>query len=283
MATKRAGLGRGLEALIPSAAESVGSESFQILPVESVSPNPDQPRTHFDDEGLEELAASIREVGVLQPVLVTATPSGFQLIAGERRWRAARRAGLKEIPALVRQTEGSTLAEALIENLQRQDLTPIEEASAYRELTDGHGLTQEAIAERVGKSRPSVANALRLLTLPEQVRQMVDDGTLSAGHARALVGLDDSKYAIHLARRAADGGWSVRQLEEAVKLRRGQIAPRSGRVTEIRPVEIIELERRLADRFGTKVKINYRKEKGKVEISFKSLSELERLYRSFIG
>jgi ParB family chromosome partitioning protein len=281
MTSRRTGLGRGLESLIP--IDPGGEpEGFKQIPVDEIRVNPDQPRSRFDDDRLEEMAHSMKEVGVLQPVVVTTGDSGYVLIAGERRWRAAKRAGLSVIPAVIRESTGRpTLVEALIENVQRQDLTPLEEAHAYQQLLENYGMTQEQVAERVGKSRPAVSNTLRLLQLPLEVQEMVDAGDLSAGHARALVGLEDSGYAIHLAGRAVDDGWSVRQIEDAVRLRKGEKRNAPTGIRQLRPVEIIELEKRLTDHLGSPVKISYRNEKGKVEIKFGSLSELERLYRLF--
>jgi ParB family chromosome partitioning protein len=284
MATKRSGLGRGLESLIPIDPKTVEAGGLRQVPVDRIQTNPDQPRTRFDDQALEEMAASIKEVGVLQPIVVTGDEDGYVLIAGERRWRAAKRAGLTTIPAVVREATGrSTLVEALVENVQRQDLTPLEEAHAYQHLLENFGMTQEQVADRVGKSRPAISNTLRLLQLPETVQELVDSGELSAGHARALVGLEDVKYATHLAQRAVDEGWSVRQMEEAARLRKGADKPEPGAVRQLRPVEIIELEKRLTDHLGAPVKISYRNEKGRVEIRFGSLGELERLYRMFSG
>lgn len=286
MTARRSGLGRGLESLIPT--EKGGddpSTGFAHIPVDQIVPNPDQPRRHFDEKSLTEMQSSIEEVGVLQPIVVSLTGEGYQLVAGERRWRAAREAGLAEIPAIVRETAGrSTLVEALVENVQRQDLTPIEEAEAYQQLLENHGMKQDEVAVRVGKSRPAISNTLRLLQLPEEIQEMVDGGELSAGHVRPLVGLEDRAYAVHLAKKAADDGWSVRQMENAVKTRRemetGGGAPS---VRRLRPVEIIELENRLTEQLGTSVKINYRNEKGKLEIRFGSIEELERLYRDFMA
>ncbi len=284
MTTRRSGLGRGLESLIPIDPSATDVGGMRQVPVDRIKTNPDQPRTHFDDESLEELAASMKEVGVLQPIVVTGDESGYVLIAGERRWRAAKRAGLAEIPAVVRESTGnSTLVEALVENVQRQDLTPLEEAHAYQQLLENYGMTQEQVARRVGKSRPSISNTLRLMQLPIAVQEMVDAGELSAGHARALVGLEDTAYATHLAERAVDEGWSVRQMEEAARLRKGGQKPVPSGVRQLRPVEIIELEKRLTDHLGSPVKIAYRNEKGKMEIRFGSLAELERLYRMFSG
>ena len=282
MTTRRSGLGRGLESLIPIEPSSGAPGGLIQVPVDRITTNPDQPRTRFDDDSLEELAASMKEVGVLQPIVVTGDEGGYVLIAGERRWRAAKRAGLAVIPAVVRENTGtSTLVEALVENVQRQDLTPLEEAHAYQQLLENYGMTQEQVASRVGKSRPAISNTLRLLQLPVEVQEMVDAGELSAGHARALVGLDDTAYATHLAKRAVDDGWSVRQMEEAVRLRKGAESRSPSGVRQLRPVELIELEKRLTDRLGSQVKINYRNEKGKLEIRFGSLAELERLYRIF--
>ena len=281
MVAKRTGLGRGLEELIPTQPEGDGDTGFQMISVDDISPNPAQPRSRFDDKTLEELAASLKEVGVLQPIVVTRGEQGYVLIAGERRWRAARRAGLGVIPAVLRGSTGdSTLVEALVENVQRQDLTPLEEAHAYQQLLENYGMTQEQVAGRVGKSRPTISNTLRLLQLPSDIQELVDGGDLSAGHARALVGLEDEKYAIHLAEKAVADGWSVRQIEDAVRHRKGMTEPREG-VRQLRPVEIVELEKRLSDRLGSKVKITYRNEKGKLEIGFGSLEELEHIYRGF--
>jgi ParB family transcriptional regulator, chromosome partitioning protein len=282
MATRRGGLGRGLEALIPSGTDG---QEFRRIRIDEIVPNPNQPRTTFDEAGLEELAASIGEVGILQPVVVRPLEDGrFALIAGERRWRAARRAGLGEVPAVVRTSDDrGTLTEALIENLQRTDLTPMEEAAAFHQLLEDHGMTHEQVAVAVGKSRPAISNTLRLLQLPASIQGLVERGQLSAGHARALVTMDDTAYAEHIARRAVEEGWSVRQVEEAVKARvtTGERPAARATITEVRPVEIIELEQRLRDRLDSRVEIKYGNRKGLVEIHFGSLEELERLYRRF--
>lgn len=279
---RKAGLGRGLEALIPTETDSVELAAYIDIPIDDIRPNPDQPRSRFDDDSLQELAASIEEVGVLQPVVVTRDDTGQHfLIAGERRWRAARRAGLSTIPAVVRGASGeTTLVEALVENVQRQDLTPLEEAHAYRQLLENTGMRQEDVAQRVGKSRSTISNTLRLLQLPGPVQSMIDNGRLSAGHARALLGVGDERYAVHLAERAVGEGWSVRQVEDAVRDRKAMEEPPSApKVTQLRPVEIIELEKRLSDRLGSRVKIEYKNQKGRVQIRFSSLEDLERIYR----
>lgn len=281
MSPRKAGLGRGLEALIPTTEDQPDVEYLQVR-VDEIVANPKQPRRHFDDESLDELSASIKEVGLLQPVVVSIGDDGFVLIAGERRWRAARRVGLETIPAVIRGGEAeSSLVEALVENVQRQDLTPLEEAHAYRQLLEDYGMSQEQVAKKVSKSRPAVSNTLRLLQLPGPIQTMVDSGHLSAGAARALLGVDDERHAVYLAERAVAEGWSVRQVEEAVRSRRdvGKTTRQSVGVRQVRPVEIIELEKRLGDHLGAKVKITYRNKRGRVEIRFGSLEELERIYR----
>lgn len=281
MATRRAGLGRGLESLIPGGG---GSAEFLHLKLDQVVPNPNQPRVTFDEAGLDELAGSIAEVGLLQPIVVRPLEDGrYALIAGERRWRAARRAGLVEIPAVVRQSDDrGTLTSALIENLQRQDLSPLEEAAAYHQLLEDHGMTHDQVAAAVGKSRPTVTNTVRLLQLPPAIQGMVERGELSAGHARALLAIEDAAYAEHVASRAVAEGWTVRQVEEAARAR-VDTPVKAATVREIRPVEIIELEQRLRDKLDSRVSISYRNRKGKVEIAFGSLEELERIYRRFFS
>ena len=282
MTSRRGGLGRGLEALIPTGA--AGQLGFHNLPVDSILPNPQQPRARFDDETLTALSESIAELGVLQPIVVRPGEDGYVLVAGERRLRAAKRAGLTEIPAVVRgvDDEAGSLIQALVENLQREDLTPLEEAAAFQQMLDDFDMTHAEIAARVGRSRSAISNAIRLLGLPAGIQVMVESGELSAGHARALLGTDDLAYAEHIGRRAADEGWSVRQTEDAIRTRTGTDAgTRRTKLREVRPVEIIELEQRLTEQLGTKVAIDYRSKKGKLQISFASLDELERLYRRF--
>lgn len=279
MAARRTGLGKGLEALIP--LSRVGN--LQNISVERVHPNPNQPRKSFDPEALEVLTASIRGVGVLQPVVVRPEGLDYVLIAGERRWRAAREAGLEEIPALIRETdELGSLTEALIENLQREDLTPLEEAAAFQQLEDDFGMTHAEIGARVGRSRAAVSNTLRLLNLSPPIQEALAAGDLSAGHARALLGVKDPTLAEHLAERAVAEGWSVRRIEEAVRAGRpaeDEEGPK--RKTVPRPAAIIELEHRLAEQLGTKVSINYRNNKGQVVLRFVGLDQLEQIYRRF--
>lgn len=235
--TRRSGLGKGLSSLIPQAEHAVVDGDAPVLTeiaVGAISPNPHQPRVHFDEESLAELAASIGQIGVLQPVLVRRVDDVYQLIAGERRWRAAKRAGLATIPAVVRTTDDITAVEqALVENLHRQDLTALEEAAAYLQLIEDFELTHDEVAKRVGKSRSAVTNTLRLLGLPPEVQRLLADGKLSAGHARALLGTPDRARQEALAHQVVEEGWSVRATEEAV--RGGGVAAEADHHTEPAP------------------------------------------------
>ncbi|MFM8351526.1 MAG: ParB/RepB/Spo0J family partition protein, partial [Actinomycetales bacterium] len=228
---RKSGLGKGLGALITAdlvernevTSTPIDGPILRDIPVGSIEPNPHQPRVHFDESALSELTDSVRAIGVLQPVLVRPVADGkFQLIAGERRWRAATRAGLPTIPAVVRPTEDiGSVEQALVENLHRQDLTPLEEAAAYQQLLEDFSMTHEQVAARVGKSRSGITNALRLLTLPPAIQHLLADGRLSAGHAKAILGTPDRVFLEQLARRTVDEGWSVRAVEEAVRDRQG--------------------------------------------------------------
>lgn len=284
MSTKR-GLGRGLDSLIPTGEVDLIS-GFAQIPVADIKPNPQQPRTAFDEESLASLAESIATVGVLQPVVVRAYEGeGYVLVAGERRWRAAKIAGLLHVPAVIREGDDqASLTEALVENLQRTDLSPLEEAAAYRQLLEDFGMTHDEVGRRVGKSRAAVTNTLRLLALPAVVQGMLERGELSAGHARALAGLEDRAFAEHVAKRAAAEGWSVRQVEDAVRLRKGEDpSTQTPRVREIRPAEIVELEHRLTERLEAPIKVEFRNGRGMVHIRYGSLEDLERLYRKLMG
>lgn len=295
------GLGKGLGALIPSdstAATATGDQPrLEDIAVSAIEPNPLQPRLHFDEEALAELAESVREIGVLQPVLVRPLGDGtFQLIAGERRWRAATRAGLAVIPAIIRDTDDlGSIERALIENLHRQDLTPLEEAAAYQQLIEDFSLTHEQVATRVGKSRSAVTNTLRLMSLPPSIQALLADGRLSAGHAKALLGTPDRAFQEQLARRAVNEQWSVRMLEDAVRGRggaadasgNGSKSDKSGRVTDgagltdgtrLRPPGLLELEGLLAEHLSTRVSVTMGAGKGKVVINFADLEDLERIY-----
>jgi ParB family chromosome partitioning protein len=284
MAARKSGLGRGLEALFPVEHPSVG---FAELEVEEISRSPQQPRSRFDDDSLGELAASIREVGVLQPVIVRPGDADgtYVLIAGERRLRAADMAGLTTIPAVIRAVESDErhLTEALIENIQRKDLSPLEEAAAYRNLLEDFGMTHEQVATRVGKSRSAVTNTLRLLQLPAPIQGMLERGELSAGHARALLALDDEAYAVHIAERVVAEGWSVRNVEEAVKNRSIPETKRPRSLPVMRPAAIIELEERLSEHLATRVNITGRGEGGRMVIRYGSLEDLERIYRQLFA
>jgi ParB family transcriptional regulator, chromosome partitioning protein len=285
------GLGRGLGALIPpGAAESnaVGGGGLQEIAIASIRPNPYQPRDNFDEETLGSLADSIREVGLLQPVLVRPAGDGFELIAGERRWRAARRVGLQTIPALVRETDDSTaLEEALVENLQREELNPLEEAAAYQQLIEDFSLTHDQVAARVGKSRASISNMLRLLQLPPAIQKGVRDRQLTMGHARALLGSPDRGFQEALAKRVVAEGLSVRAVEDAVRDHgeggHGEPStsagsPPGGR--RLRPAGFVELEELLGEYLDTRVKISMGNAgKGKLTVEFGGLEDLERLYR----
>ena len=277
MTTRRGGVGRGLSTLIPSADPSTAGP-YRELPVNEIRPNPSQPRSRFNEETLRGLARSIIEVGLLQPVVVQESEGRYTLISGERRWRAAQLAGLQSIPALIRQAdETGSLIQALVENLQREDLTPLEEASAYRTLIDQHGMTQQELAHRVGKGRATVANSIRLLRLPPSILELLETAQLTAGHARALLSISDPKYATHIAKRAVAEGWTVRQVEEAAQARTPR--PRVSRTSKSdRPTPIVELETRLSDQLGLPVSINYRDQKGSLKVAFNSIDDLQRVF-----
>jgi ParB family chromosome partitioning protein len=270
---KRQVLGRGLGALIPGSEESAEHGEMLLVPVDEIFPNPEQPRRAFDVIKLAELAASIEEKGVLQPILAQRVPGGYELVAGERRLRASKLAGLKRVPVLLKKlVQEDKLELALVENIQREDLNPIEEAQAYRELQNLRGFTQVEIAKRVGKDRVTVANSLRLLTLPEFVKEKLVAGKVSAGHARALLGVEDDKDMRTLFNKILKRGLSVREVEEAVKRRKTQAL---SKVTGQDPSsEIIALTRRLERRLGSKVNIKEGKRGGRIEISYGSLEEL---------
>lgn len=282
---RRSGLGRGLGALIPTEVTGDRSSALLDIPVAAIEPNQHQPRQVFDEEALAALTSSIREVGVLQPVLVRENGEDrYELIAGERRWRAAKRAGLQTIPAILRTVSDLARVEhALIENLHRQDLNPLEEAAAYQQLIEDFGLTHEQLSSRVGKSRAAISNTLRLFQLPPTVQKLVSDGQLSAGHARALLGTPDRAFQESLARRAVAEQLSVRAVEDAVKDRNelgGADPQRTARQTKLRPPGILELEELLSSHLDTRVKVQLGTKKGKVTIDFGSLEDLERIYRA---
>ncbi len=273
------GLGRGLGALLGDDALRVPEEGVLQLPLSQIEAGVCQPRRHFDDEALAELAESIRLHGVLQPLLVRRLGSGYyQIIAGERRWRAARIAGLDKVPAIVVEADDRRGMElALIENLQREDLNPMEEAQGYQVLAETYGMTQDAIAERVGKSRPAVANALRLLQLPEDVRELVEAGILSGGHARALLALRETNLLSQTARRVAKEGLSVRQTERLVRrlLEESPSEPPGKKDTPVDYYAAVEAD--LTSGLGRKVRIVNGKKKGRFELEYYGPEDFERL------
>jgi ParB family chromosome partitioning protein len=277
---RRPALGRGMAALLSNAAPPPATtvagpgRSVLHLPLEAVERNPAQPRKRFDEQRLEELAASIREHGVVEPILVRREGARYRILAGERRWRAAQRAGLREVPAIVREaTDRQAFELALVENLQRADLNAIEEAEAYEVLATDHGLTQEEVAARVGKERSTVANALRLLKLPGDVRDAVRDGQLDMGHARALLGLSEAAEMRKLAQRAIRDGLSVRALEALVRATTQKREP--GRAPQETP-GTRDLVQRLQRRLGAKCRLVQRTASaGKIEVEYTSLDELD--------
>jgi ParB family chromosome partitioning protein len=306
---RKGGLGRGLAALIPTRpddgvdgsvrngapASSIDPASPRRAPrdgssfaaelreieIGAIVPNPQQPRTQFDDESLGELEHSIREFGLLQPIVVRETaPGSFQLVMGERRWRAAKRVGLRRVPAIVRQTaDDAMLRDALLENIHRVQLNPLDEAAAYEQLLVEFGVTHTELADRLGRSRPVVTNTIRLLRLPVSVQRRVAAGVLSAGHARALLGLDDAGQQEELAARIVAEGMSVRATEEAVVLLRRE-TPDKPRAVKRRPMQapgLQDLAERLSDRFDTRVKVELGQRKGRIVVEFGSVEDLERI------
>lgn len=299
---RHSGLGKGLGALIPSdispqtGAVVIPTSGMRDIEITAIDPNPHQPRVHFDEDTLSELAASIRAIGLLQPVLVRPAKDGrYELIAGERRWRAATRAGLRSIPAIIRITDDvSSVEQALVENLHRQDLTPLEEAAAYQQLLDDFNLTHENIAKKVGKSRSAITNSVRLLALPAAIQELLANGRLSAGHAKALLGTPDRAFQEQLARQAADNNWTVRAIEDAVrdhqrpigsakaigqKASTSVIPPTAVNRSALRAPGLLELEHLLAEHLGTTVSVTMLGKNGKVVIQFADLDDLERMYR----
>jgi len=308
MAQQKRGLGKGLGALIPTAPSSVTQAGagdggtglgapgraatvgtgvpdaegtyFEEVAIGAITPNPRQPRHSFDGDSLDELALSIREVGLLQPVVVRPVmPGHYELIMGERRWRACQRAGLEHIPAIVRgTTDDDLLRDALMENLHREQLNPLEEAAAYQQLLDDFGATHDELAHKVGRSRPHISNTIRLLHLPPAVQRRVAAGVLSAGHARALLALDDPDAQDRLAHRIVAEGLSVRAVEEIVAMG-GDQPPKTRRPTAKQPTApgLTALANRLSDAFDTRVKVELGRHKGKIVVEFASLEDLERI------
>jgi ParB family transcriptional regulator, chromosome partitioning protein len=279
MAEKRPALGRGLSALIPDApaAPQAGERALEI-DIDRLRPNASQPRTTMDEAKIEELARSIKSNGVIQPIIVRKAADGYEIVAGERRWRASQRAGLLKVPVVVRDIpDERLLAVALIENIQREDLNPIEEAVAYKRLADEYHLTQEAIADAVGKDRSSVANVVRLLKLPQEVRSNVGSGALSMGHARAILGMPDEASQLRLSREIVSKSLSVRETEALVK--RAAQPPVEKPAVE-KDVHTRAAEERLHFALGTRVRISRKRKGGTIEIDFTSEDELQRLFET---
>jgi ParB family chromosome partitioning protein len=306
---RRSGLGKGLSALIPNEVVGDRSSALREVPIGSIKPNPRQPRVNFDEDTMSSLAASIKELGVLQPVLVRQiggiAADDFELIAGERRWRAARRAGLLSIPVLVLTSdETQSLEQALVENLHRQDLNVLEEAAAYQQLVEEFGYTHDQVAKRVGKSRTAVTNILRLLQLPSGVQRLLSEGQISPGHARALLGTPDRGYQEMLAKAVVAEGLTVRTIEDLVREHNGggeadavetttegpgpaapvgeqAQAPNAPR--RLPPPGILELEELLSGHLNTRVKVDLTSKHGKVVVEFATLEDLERIYKLMVG
>lgn len=277
MPKKERGLGRGLDALFST--EKDGFMEITELDIEMIIAREDQPRKAFDEESLQELAGSLTEHGVLQPVLVREKGDRYEIIAGERRWRAAQIAGLRTMPVVIRQLDDAQAGEiSLIENLQREDLTAVEEAQAYRQMMEHYKYTQEMLAQKIGKSRSHIANTLRILNLPPSIREMIESGQLSAGHARAILSLPGQKEQLAAAREITKKGMSVRDAEKRVKTRRV--------IQEFvfeKPAEVLDLEDKLQKHFGTKAEIFTMNKGGKIQITYYSDEELERIMEMLIG
>lgn len=288
VAARIGGLGKGLSALFEDMdieatdvrnarnSNDVDENGIYFLDINSISPNSKQPRKSFDEEKIEELAKSVEVHGILQPIMVRKTEKGFEIVAGERRWRAARKAGLKKVPAILRNlTEQENMLISIIENMQREDLNPMEEAEAFSQMVITYGLTQEQISKSVGKSRPYITNLLRLLKLPDEIQELVTNGMLSTGHARAIIGIEDKKIQLELAKYAAKEQISVREMEKLVKNR--STGSKAKPLKKKKPVEIACVEEELKEILGTKVQLKNSGKKGKLEIQYFSKEELDRI------
>lgn len=278
MSEQRRGLGRGLAALIPGGGNA-GPEEMHELPLSAISPNPDQPRTVISQEAIDELADSISKVGMLQAIIVRPHADGYQIIAGERRWRAAKAAGLERVPVRIMPTDDvQSLELALIENLQRQDLNAMEEARGYRRLLTEHQMTQAELADKVSKSRSAIANTLRLLDLPDEVQDLISSDKLTAGHARAVLSVPDDDRRVKLAQKILDEGLSVREAETLARLfAAGQSGDRTPRPVSPKSYKIVA--RKMRRLLQTNVRVRQTANKGKIEIDFQGEEELERIYR----
>lgn len=299
MVEKRGGLGKGIGALIPSGEKDavdvfftseqkttllpVPGAAFANIPVGQIQPNPQQPRDVFEPEAFQELVHSVKEFGVLQPIVVRPDGDNFQLIMGERRWRASKEAGLAEIPAIIRETtDENMLRDALLENLHRSDLNPLEEAAAYKQLLEDFGITQEQLADRLGRSRPQITNTLRLMRLPVVVQEKLVSGVLSSGHARALLSIENEAQVIELAEKAIKKGLSVRALEELISVTKGK-KPKASVTPGTTGGALTELEERLAERLSTSVSIKLGKKRGQLVIDFANFADLKRIIDEIDG
>ncbi len=296
MASKKTGLGRGLDALFAASApvleeennlaveptpvkeEINDSDRVVYIDINEIKPNPDQPRKHFDAARLEELANSIQENGVIQPLVVQKKENCYELVAGERRWRASRLAGLKKVPCLIREfDEKQNLIVAIIENMQREDLDPMEEANGIQQMIHKFGFTQEQVSESLGKSRAYIANSVRLLKLPEEIQKMIRSGKISAAHGRTLLGIQDPRKQLMLAERIEKEGLSVRTVEEIAKKLKGEQKEEKKKEKKVKSAEILAVESDLRNVIGTKVSIVQGKKSGKIELEYYSIDELNRL------
>jgi ParB family chromosome partitioning protein len=287
MMAKRGGLGTNLDALIPTSLTVGGNEVAQQneVSIDSISPNPKQPRTVFNEEAMAELVASIKEIGILQPPVVRQTSAGrYELIVGERRFRAAKLAGLRSIPVIIRQTpDNELLREALIENIHRSQLNPLEEAAAYTQLLQDFNCTHDELAHKLGRSRPLISNTMRLLNLPASVQSRVASGVISAGHARALLGLENEAEIDRLAKRIVAEGLSVRAIEEIIAATSPKAASKSKKKSGGTSPEVNEIAERLGDHLDTRVKIKGGKTKGEISIEFSGYADLARIVKKIEG
>ncbi len=278
---KKGGLGsrgRGLEAVISQQVDSIQEKGVTEISIDKISPNREQPRRIFDETALEELAESMKQLGVIQPIVLAKDGDYYKIIVGERRWRAAKIAGLKKIPAIIKDLDETSAYEiALVENLQRENLNLIEEARGYRKLVDIFGISQEEVAQKVGKSRPTVTNALRLLNLDERVQQFVLNNEITGGHARALLGIEDKDAQCRIAEKIIENGLSVRATEALVKNYNNQKPVNNDNRVNFDTTGYKSIEKNLKELFGTKVKLNCKKNKGKIEIEYYSDADLERI------
>ena len=278
---KKGGLGsrgRGLEAVISQQVDSIQEKGVTEISIDKISPNREQPRRIFDETALEELAESMKQLGVIQPIVLAKDGDYYKIIVGERRWRAAKIAGLKKIPAIIKDLDETSAYEiSLVENLQRENLNLIEEARGYRKLVDIFGLSQEEVAQKVGKSRPTVTNALRLLNLDERVQQFVLNNEITGGHARALLGIEDKDAQCQIAEKIIENGLSVRATEALVKNYNNQKPVNNDNRVNFDTTGYKSIEKNLKELFGTKVKLNCKKNKGKIEIEYYSDADLERI------